>query len=50
MVDLSFVTFVTQVSLLPIHLFLFDVRESVHPDIIMKATKKMQLYRLVYYS
>jgi hypothetical protein len=27
-----------------------DVRESVHRDTIMKATNKMQLYRLVYYS
>jgi len=26
------------------------VRESVHRDITMKATKKMQLYRLIYYS
>ena len=43
MVDLSFVTFVTQVSLLPRRLFLFDVRESVNRDIIMKPTNKMQL-------
>ena len=28
----------------------FDVRESVHRDIIMKVTNKMQLYRLIYYS
>jgi len=27
-----------------------DVHESVHRDIIMKATNKMQLYRLIYYS
>ena len=28
----------------------FDVRESVHRDIIVKVTNKMQLYRLIYYS
>jgi len=28
----------------------FDVHESVHRNIIMKATNKMQLYRLIYYS
>ena len=28
----------------------FDVHESVHRDIIMKITNKMQLYRLIYYS
>jgi hypothetical protein len=28
----------------------FDVRESVHRYIIMKATNKMQLYKLIYYS
>jgi len=28
----------------------FDVHESVHRDIIMKVTNKMQLYRLIYYS
>ena len=27
-----------------------DVRESVHHDIIMKITNKMQLCRLIYYS
>jgi len=27
-----------------------DVRESVHHDIIMKETNKMQLYKLNYYS
>jgi len=27
-----------------------DVHESVHHDINMKATNKMQLYRLIYYS
>jgi hypothetical protein len=27
-----------------------DVHESVHRDIIMKVTNKMQLYRLAYYS
>jgi len=27
-----------------------DVHESVHIDIIMKATNKMELYRLIYYS
>ena len=27
-----------------------DVRESVHHDIIMKITSKMQLCRLIYYS
>jgi hypothetical protein len=27
-----------------------DVRESVHRDIIMKATNKRQLYGLIYYS
>jgi len=26
-----------------------DVHESVHRDIIMKITNKMQLYRLIYY-
>jgi hypothetical protein len=31
------------------HLAMFDVRESVHRDIIMKATNKMQPYRLIYY-
>jgi hypothetical protein len=29
---------------------MFDVHESVHRDMIMKITKKMQLYRLIYYS
>jgi len=29
---------------------MFDVLESVHRGIIMKANKKMQLYRLIYYS
>jgi hypothetical protein len=28
----------------------FDVHESVHHDIIMEATNKMQLYRLINYS
>ena len=28
----------------------FDVHESVHRDIIVKITNKMQLYRLIYYS
>jgi len=28
----------------------FDVHESVHHDIITKATNKVQLYRLIYYS
>jgi len=28
----------------------FDVRESVHRDTIVKMTNKMQLYRLIYYS
>ena len=28
----------------------FDVHETVQPDIIMKVTNKMQLYRLSYYS
>jgi len=27
-----------------------DIHESIHRDIIMKATNKMQLYRLIYYS
>jgi hypothetical protein len=27
-----------------------DVHEYVHRDIIMKVTKKMRLYRLIYYS
>ena len=27
-----------------------DLHESVHRDIIMKVTNKMQLYRLIYYS
>jgi hypothetical protein len=27
-----------------------DLHESVHRDIIMKITNKMQLYRLIYYS
>jgi len=27
-----------------------DVRESVHYDIIMKITNKMQICRLIYYS
>jgi hypothetical protein len=27
-----------------------DVRESVHRDMIIKVTNKMQLYRLIYYS
>jgi len=27
-----------------------DVNESVHRDIIVKITNKMQLYRLIYYS
>ena len=27
-----------------------DVHESVHRDMIMKVTNKMQLYRLIYYS
>jgi len=27
-----------------------DVHESVHRDIIVKITNKMQLYRLIYYS
>jgi len=30
--------------------FSIDVHESVHNDIIMKATNKMQLCRLIYYS
>jgi len=29
---------------------IFDLHESVHRDIIMKVTNKMQLYRLIYYS
>jgi hypothetical protein len=29
---------------------LLDVHESVHRDIIMKVTNKMQLCRLIYYS
>jgi len=32
------------------NLIVFDVHEYVHCDIIMKATNKMQLYRLIYYS
>jgi hypothetical protein len=28
----------------------FDDHESVHRDISMKATNKMQLYGLIYYS
>jgi hypothetical protein len=28
----------------------FDDHESVHRDTIMKATNKMQLYGLIYYS
>jgi hypothetical protein len=35
---------------LKIILFLLDVHEYVHCDMIMKVTKKMQLYRLIYYS
>jgi hypothetical protein len=27
-----------------------DVHESVHRDVIMKTTNKMQLYGLIYYS
>jgi hypothetical protein len=27
----------------------FDVHESVHRDIIMNTTNKMQLYRLIHY-
>jgi len=27
-----------------------DVHESVHRNIIVKITNKMQLYRLIYYS
>jgi hypothetical protein len=27
-----------------------DVHESVHRDIIMKVTNRLQLYRLIYYS
>jgi len=27
-----------------------DLHESVHRDIIMKVTNKMQLYRIIYYS
>ena len=27
-----------------------DVHESLHCDMIMKLTNKMQLYRLIYYS
>jgi hypothetical protein len=33
-----------------IFLYTLDVRESVHRDIIMKATNKMQLCKLIYYS
>jgi hypothetical protein len=29
---------------------IFDVHESVHRDIIVKVTNKIQLYRLIYYS
>jgi hypothetical protein len=29
---------------------MLDVNESVHRNIIMKATNKMQIYRLIYYS
>jgi len=29
---------------------LFDVNESMHCDVIVKVTNKMQLYRLSYYS
>jgi hypothetical protein len=32
------------------HAMKFDVHESVDRDTIMKATNKMQLYRLIYYS
>jgi hypothetical protein len=28
----------------------FDFHKSVHREIIMKVTDKMQLYRLIYYS
>jgi len=28
----------------------FDIHESMHRDMIMKVTNKMQLYRLIYYS
>jgi hypothetical protein len=28
----------------------YDVRESVHRDMNVKVTNKMQLYRLIYYS
>ena len=28
----------------------YDVRGSVHCDIIMKTTNEMQVYRLIYYS
>jgi hypothetical protein len=27
-----------------------DIHESMHCDMIMKVTSKMQLYRLIYYS
>jgi hypothetical protein len=33
-----------------IHCSIRDVHESVHCDTIMKATNKMQLYRLIYFS
>jgi hypothetical protein len=32
------------------HMQQHDNRESVHRDIILKATNKMQLYKLIYYS
>jgi hypothetical protein len=32
------------------HEFIFDIHESLHRDMIMKVTNKMQLCRLIYYS
>jgi len=36
--------------MLSIYVYICDVHESVHRDIIMKITNKMQLCRLIYYS
>jgi len=33
-----------------VRVYNFDIHESVHRDIMMKVTNKMQLYRLIYYS
>jgi hypothetical protein len=40
----------TEISLNFINSIFLEVHESMHIDIVMKVTNKIQLYRLIYFS